>query len=164
MKNAVVVGLSFLPQLKIKFGGLNLLPYICFMKHKLTEEEFNNLVTSYLATAEFVAFDSSDGCKGVSDQAREVAQNDCGKFTDKVYERYGEEIAHNILTYQGKDLPSLAGHDFYLTQNHHGAGFWDGDIYDTLAPNGMKVLTELSQQISESNPILGGEDKLLYLE
>ena len=26
-----------------------------------------------------------------------------------------------------KDNPSLAGHDFFLTQNHHGAGFWDGD-------------------------------------
>lgn len=133
------------------------------MKHKLTEDEFNDLVTSYLTTAEFVAFDSSDGCKGVSDQAREVAKNDCGKFADKVYERFGVEIAHNILTYQGNDLSSLAGHDFYLTQNHHGAGFWDKDIYNTLAPNGMKVLTELSLQISESNPILD-DDKLLYLE
>lgn len=26
-----------------------------------------------------------------------------------------------------KDNPSLAGHDFFLTQNRHGAGFWDGD-------------------------------------
>jgi len=25
------------------------------------------------------------------------------------------------------DDPEQAGHDFWLTRNHHGAGFWDGD-------------------------------------
>ena len=39
----------------------------------------------------------------------------------------GEVVA--ILSYQGSDLSSLAGHDFFLTRNRHGAGFWDKDIY-----------------------------------
>lgn len=26
-----------------------------------------------------------------------------------------------------KDRPEQAGHDFWLTRNGHGAGFWDGD-------------------------------------
>lgn len=26
-----------------------------------------------------------------------------------------------------KDVLERAGHDFFLTQNRHGAGFWDGD-------------------------------------
>ncbi len=36
---------------------------------------------------------------------------------------------------RGEDL-SRAGHDFWLTRNHHGAGFWDGgyskDVGDRL--------------------------------
>ena len=34
-------------------------------------------------------------------------------------------IADNDADIAGKY--SRAGHDFWLTRNHHGAGFWDGD-------------------------------------
>lgn len=33
------------------------------------------------------------------------------------------DIADNIVR---------AGHDFWLTRNHHGAGFWDGDWPDAI--------------------------------
>ena len=33
------------------------------------------------------------------------------------------------------DRLSRAGHDFWITRNHHGAGFWDGDWKDPL-PSG----------------------------
>ncbi len=40
------------------------------------------------------------------------------------------EIAKDFYE-QNEDLiyddPTRAGHDLWLTQNHHGAGFWDGD-------------------------------------
>lgn len=41
--------------------------------------------------------------------------------------------------------PSQAGHDFALTRNHHGAGFWDGDWEKTVG----EKLTKLSHQFGE---------------
>lgn len=38
--------------------------------------------------------------------------------------------------------PEQAGHDFWLTRNGHGAGFWDGDWiapYDQLLDDGAKA-------------------------
>ena len=35
--------------------------------------------------------------------------------------------AHRLLIV---DNPEVAGHDFWLTRNHEGAGFWDGDWAD----------------------------------
>jgi len=37
------------------------------------------------------------------------------------------EAGHLISTYDA----SRAGHDFWLTRNGHGAGFWDGDWEET---------------------------------
>lgn len=39
---------------------------------------------------------------------------------------------------------SKAGHDFWFTRNHHGAGFWDGDWGDD-----GRELTDLAHQFSE---------------
>jgi len=50
--------------------------------------------------------------------------------------------------------PSLAGHDFWLTRNHHGAGFWDGDW-----PEGER-LTEASQAYREVNLYIGDDGKI----
>jgi hypothetical protein len=45
-------------------------------------------------------------------------------------------------------------HDFWLTRNHHGAGFWDGDYV-----NGDK-LTELAKRYRECYVYLGDDKKL----
>lgn len=39
-----------------------------------------------------------------------------------------------------EDCVSRAGHDFYLTRNRHGAGFWDGDWPEDIG----RKLTEAS--------------------
>lgn len=44
---------------------------------------------------------------------------------------------------------STAGHDFWLTRNGHGGGFWDGDYKEI---DGEK-LTELSEKFNEVNCI-----------
>jgi len=49
------------------------------------------------------------------------------------------------------------GHDFWLTRNHHGVGFWDrgyGDVGDRL--------TKAAQAYGEVNVIVG-DDGLLYI-
>lgn len=52
-----------------------------------------------------------------------------------------------------------AGHDFWLTRNGHGAGFWDGDW-----PNNGKELTEASKQAGECNLLVSEVDGEEVLE
>lgn len=52
---------------------------------------------------------------------------------------------------------AYAGHDFWLTRNHHGAGFWDrglGDLGDSL--------TMLSQTFEELDPYVGDDGKIYF--
>jgi hypothetical protein len=49
-----------------------------------------------------------------------------------------------------------AGHDFWLTRNHHGAGFWDGDWADM-----GDVLTKASHGYRECE-LYVGDDGLIY--
>lgn len=54
---------------------------------------------------------------------------------------------------------SIAGHDFWLTRNRHGAGFWDGDYEEETG----EKLTELSQEFREVHPYVGDDGKI-YIE
>jgi hypothetical protein len=56
--------------------------------------------------------------------------------------------------------PSQAGHDFWLTRNRHGAGFWD-------RPNGTypndpdgETLTDISHDYGECDPYIGDDGKV----
>jgi hypothetical protein len=50
-----------------------------------------------------------------------------------------------------------AGHDFWLTRNGHGAGFWDGDWPNEVGTR----LTEASKKYGEFNLYIG-DDGLIY--
>jgi hypothetical protein len=47
-------------------------------------------------------------------------------------------------------------HDFWLTRNHHGAGFWDGDYPEPLG----KQLTELAHSYGECELYVGDDSKI----
>lgn len=84
-------------------------------------------------------------CKEFQDMNRaalEAAYNDPRvQFTGATFISYNE---------------SCAGHDFWLTRNHHGAGFWDRDL-------GMPgdELTRAAHQYGEVS-LYCGDDGLLY--
>ncbi len=46
-------------------------------------------------------------------------------------------------------------HDFWLTRNHHGAGFWDGDYPEPLG----KQLTDLAHSFPECDLYVGDDGK-----
>jgi hypothetical protein len=56
------------------------------------------------------------------------------------------------------DDPERAGHDFWLTRNGHGAGFWDGDWPEPQATR----LTDAAEAFGEVT-IYVGDDGLLYV-
>lgn len=57
------------------------------------------------------------------------------------------------------DAWNRAAHDFILTRNHHGAGFWDGGWHEPWG----KRLTDLAHSFGELNCYVG-DDGLIYGE
>lgn len=55
--------------------------------------------------------------------------------------------------------PAQAGHDFWLTRNHHGAGFWDGDYPKEIG----KRLTDAAHVYGEVNVWYNEETEELSL-
>jgi hypothetical protein len=51
-----------------------------------------------------------------------------------------------------------AGHDLWLTQNHHGAGYWDGDLPDDIGD----ALTDAAHKWREYYLYIG-DDGLVYV-
>ena len=91
-------------------------------------KELDTFTLQYLETALWSSTDNADECGGepldanygVEDFTRAAlvqAVQDCKDF---------QEANEDMLGTDGND-DSRAGHDFWLTRNGHGAGFWDGD-------------------------------------
>jgi hypothetical protein len=59
-----------------------------------------------------------------------------------------------------KDLASIdagqAGHDFWLTRNGHGAGFWDGDYEETVGER----LTKSSESFGTFDLYIGDDGQI----
>lgn len=64
-------------------------------------------------SAELYGLDETHGPDDVSDEAMASIEADCRDF-----------VMANWSDLEGMD-PEQAGHDFLLTRDHHGAGFWD---------------------------------------
>ena len=82
----------------------------------------------------------------LSEEAREDIRAECHSF----FRRFG-----CYLENEGQS-PAQMGHDFWLTRNGHGAGFWDGDwpIYgDTIS--------KASEGYGQLDAYLG-DDGLIY--
>lgn len=82
----------------------------------------------------------------LSPEALELAKKDCAQFT---------VIAAHYLCDAGD--PSQNGHDFWLTRNGHGAGFWDRGYHDATA----EILSKESESFGETD-LYEGDDGQLY--
>jgi len=126
-----------------------------------TQIDIKHFVNCYLATAAWATVDSNE-CKDFTREAKKQATEDCKEFIEKVITKMGEDKALSLLTIPGNDLTYLAPHDFFLTRNHHGAGFWDkGDIY---GEGEALDLTEIAHQMREANcyHVSGKKSKLTF--
>ena len=80
---------------------------------------------------------------------------DCAKFlTDNA------ELIKRAFTEHGQDSNNC-GHDFWLTRNGHGAGFWDGDYsHDHGEGEIGKALTTASKALGEVWLYVGDDGKI----
>lgn len=100
--------------------------------------------------------DEAYGEENIAPAALEEMTGDCEAFVAEVaplLERVASEYRAGILAaaYDG------AGHDFWLTRNGHGAGFWDrgfGDLGEELTR---------AAKVYGSSDLYVGDDGLLYV-
>ena len=52
-------------------------------------------------------------------------------------------------------IEEQAGHDFWLTRNRHGAGFWNGDWFNVSGS-----LTQLAQTFGEADLYVGDDGRI----
>jgi len=123
--------------------------------------DIEQFVNDYLTTASWVECDS-DECTDFTKQAKQDAKEDCLKFIDLVISAFGKEKGTELLTIEGNDLCYLAPHDFYLTRNGHGSGFWDKPEYYGIEAS--EVLSDICKDMKETNVchVRGKKSKLTF--
>lgn len=122
------------------------------VKKKLKESESDGL-EDYLEAALWSSTD--DNGKPLDDN---YSQTD---FSDEAMKQATKDW-HEFQKQAGDLLSSLdishVAHDFWLTRNRHGAGFWDGDYEEAIG----KKLTDLSHGFGETDLYVGDDGKLYF--
>ena len=85
-------------------------------------------------------------------ESRQQAEDDYIKFVSENADDIAQIVEEHGAT------GSQIGHDFWLTRNHHGAGFWDRGYGEA-----GERLTKASEDFGEIN-LIQGDDGSLYLE
>ena len=67
-------------------------------------------------------------------------------------------LINAALEHNGNDIDQIA-HDLWLTQNGHGAGFWDRDYPEDIG----KKLTEAAEKMGQIDLYVGDNGKIYHL-
>jgi len=96
----------------------------------------DSMLTGYLAAAIWAGLDEDRyTLDDIAYGSIMCASREIGRFV---------ELAGSLLD---SEDPSQVGHDFWLTRNGHGAGFWDGDYEDSKG----RQLTAISKGFGTSD-------------
>lgn len=100
-------------------------------------------------------FDINYSASDITPDALAAMRADCDLF----YDQNRAALTCEGVTYGSDfDQDGRAGHDFWLTRNGHGAGFWDGDWPEPQATD----LTEAAREFNQCDLYLG-DDGLIYV-
>ena len=125
------------------------------------DSEFNSFFDSYIECALFSETDDNGNPLDATYERKDIApetlkrmRDDCVKFweanADKVRGAYVFETRYTDA--------ELAGHDFWLTRNRHGTGFWDGDWNEDIADD----LDKAAHDFGECN-LYVGDDRQIHV-
>ncbi len=118
-------------------------------------EKLDEFTTAYIACALWAETDGTDdqggdpldknyGPEDINQECLAAMVADCEKFQHDNVDDYWACCA------------MTAGHDFWLTRNGHGAGFWDGDWPEPEAAR----LTDASKVFGEVDLYVGDDGKI----
>lgn len=94
--------------------------------------------------------DKTYSTSDITQAGRKQAREDVEEFVNEIRELDGIEALEE----------SDIGHDFWLTRNGHGAGFWDGDVPEPLATQ----LTEIAKSKGRSYVWPCGNNRHINIE
>jgi hypothetical protein len=96
--------------------------------------------------------DSNYGPEDISPEALADIARECAAFQSE----NAADIETGPCRAGRSSGPVAAGHDFFLTRNGHGAGFWDGDW-----PGGAgERLTAAAKAAGSSEPYVGDDGRI----
>jgi hypothetical protein len=98
--------------------------------------------------------DDNYGPEDLAPEALRQIQDECAEF----YTMHSHLFTQEHCSYRGCPVDEYAGHDFWLTRNHHGVGFKDGD-WDKLIGD---VLAHDAHRAGERHVYVGDDGKLHY--
>lgn len=115
----------------------------------LSKFELSYVETMFWASLDMDTGEPMDELYSICDLSEEALRrihDDCEKFQEK--------ISHLEI----EESDSKVAHDFWLTRNRHGAGFWDGDYPKQLG----EELTKISHEFGEIDLYRGDDGKLYF--
>ena len=116
--------------------------------------------------------DAYFGIEDFTDEAVAKARADCSEFLNRAgaIDFSKENESYGLISLLGRAIEygsaSHVAHDFWLTRNGHGAGFWDGDYRDDYDEKDSvgEQLTELVDKHFNECYVYINEDGSLGLE
>ncbi len=124
-----------------------------------TPPELDAFTQGYLECAEWLLDDEEDrdAVKGWSATAIAEAVKECEAFQSA-----NAQLLDQYYVVSGRD-DSSAGHDFWLTRNHHDYGFWERELLkgQEAGKEVLDMLTIHSHQCGETD-VYVGDDGYLY--
>jgi len=121
----------------------------------MPRDTLSEMVTHYMATALWSSFDEPLDPSDISPETRAAMKRDCESFLDA---NFDDIFCDGAPSSQDGGVIGMAGHDFWLTRNGHGAGFWDGDWPEPHATR----LTEASEAFGEFNLYVGKNGRVYH--
>jgi len=132
---------------------------------KKRASRYDDFTTSYIETALWSESDESDESGGEPFDANYSSDDIAGEAISEMArdcEKFQKEYGHLWAEVEGVrgaySTEASAGHDFWLTRNGHGAGFWDGDWPEEVG----EALTKASEKFGACNLYLGNDGKIYY--
>lgn len=132
--------------------------------------DLDKFVDAYIAAALWSSaddngdpFDSWADKSDISPESMAAIRRDCEAFIDAnaadLFEAFPLYPSSSHVTLDGNayDPEEYAGHDFWLTRNGHGAGFWDRD----LGPVGDR-LTAACEKLGHLDVYTGDGGKIYF--
>ncbi len=138
---------------------------------KVSERVFDLFVRQYIATHLWLngdddteAFDEKYGYEDIDIDSLERVKGDCYLFLALASETIpvirGKINRPNQPDFTDEEADyTMIAHDFVLTRNGHGAGFWDGDYPDAEG----NVLAGMADGFKQEHMYLG-DDGRIYIE
>jgi hypothetical protein len=121
---------------------------------KITDLE--QFTASCFEAAEFTDFGEDCGIPSNAEWSEETRldlEAECRSW----WRRFGCYVLTDVCENVGSEGPiAQAGHDFWLTRNGHGAGFWDGDWPEAYE----KMFTKGAESYGDFTLYLGDDGKV----